>query len=237
MSKRIKILFVYLVFVLNFQLKAQEFEFDDSFTFELCLPNAIVNKPYSEIMQGVVSTGGVYQYTTNIGLSTGIGFNYSYYSINQFRVSQKIVGGQHHLAGFLKIGHEWFWTDRFATDIGIKVGYSEDYFLSDLLQANDVIYRKLNGIHFEPTASFVLSSDVNSSYRLIIGFPFYNFQFNPWTLGEGSWNYSTLGSDNNTPGVYDEIDSQKNAVGLVIGFGYTFYFNGKKSTSTWSDWD
>lgn len=230
---------VILLFVLFFQMKvnlfAQEIEFDDSFTFELSLPNAIANKPYSEIMQGVASITPVYQYTLKNGLAFGTGVNYAYYTINQFRVTQKIVGGQHHFAAFIKVGHEKFWTERFGTDIGVKIGYSEDYFLSDLLQNNNQKYRRIQGIHFEPVISFVLSSDVNSSYRFIVGFPFYNFQFRPWTLGDGSWVYSTTGSDNNTPGVYEESSSDINALSFTVGFGYTYYFNGKKSSSPWLD--
>lgn len=213
----------------------QEIEFDDSFTFELSLPNSIANKPYREIMQGVVSLTPVYQYTLKNGLAFGAGINYAYYTINQFRVTQKIVGGQHHLSTLLKIGHEKFWSERFGTDIGIKIGYSEDYFISDILQNENMPFRRIQGLHIEPTISFVLSSDVNSSYRFVVGFPFYNFEFKPWTLGEGSWVYSTIGSDNNTPGVYEENSSKVNATGFTVGFGYTFYFNGKKSSSPWLD--
>jgi hypothetical protein len=214
---------------------AQKIDPDDSFTFELCLPNSISNKPFTEIMQGVVSISPFYQYTLKNGLSLGSGVNYSYYAVNQFRVTQKIVGGLHHFVAFLKLGHEKFWTERFGTDIGCKVGYSEDYFYSDLLFDQGMQYRRLQGVYVEPNISFVLTSDVNSSYRFILGFPFYNFQFKPWTLGEGSWVYSTTGGDNNTPGIYDENSSQRNAISFIVGFGYTFYFNGKKSTNPWSD--
>ena len=40
---------------------------------------------------------------------------------------------------------------------------------------------------------------------------------------------------NNTPGVYEENSSKVNSTGFTVGFGYTFYFNGKKSSSPWLD--
>ena len=226
-----KIYFLIMIYFLSMHsLSAQKIDPDDSFTFELCLPNAMANKPFREIMQGVVSASPYYQYTLKNSLSFGIGVNYSYYAINQFRVTQKIIGGMHQGAAFFKLGHEKFWTERLGTDLGVKIGYAEQFILSDLLKSQDITYRRIQGIFVEPTVSFVITSDVNSSYRFVVGFPFYNFKFQPWTIGEGSWVYSTSSSDDtNTPGVYEESTTRSNARSFTVGFGYTYYFNGKKS--------
>ncbi|MBM3418235.1 MAG: hypothetical protein FJY17_04855 [Bacteroidetes bacterium] len=214
---------------------AQKIDPDDSFTFELCLPNGTANKPFREIMQGVVSATPYYQYTLKNALSFGLGMNYSYYAINQFRVTQKILGGIHQGAAFLKIGHEKFWSERMGTDIGVKIGYSELFVKSNLLASQGISFRRMDGLFIEPTISYVITTDVNSSLRLVLGFPFYNFKFQPWTVGEGSWVYATSSSgDNNTPGVYEEQTTKSNASAFSIGFGYTFYFNGKKS-EPWLD--
>ena len=214
---------------------SQKIDPDDSFTFEICLPNSIANKPFREIMQGVVSFSPYYQYTLKNTLSFGVGVNYSYFNINQFRVTQKIFGGMHQGVSYLKVGHEKFWTERLGTDIGVKMGYSETFVISDLLKSQNVMFRRMNGVFIEPTIAFVISSDVNSSYRFVVGFPFYNFKFQPWTLGEGSWAFATSSEgDNNTPGVYDESTTKSQARSFTLGFGYTYYFNGKKS-EPWLD--
>ncbi|MFM7636964.1 MAG: hypothetical protein ACKO5W_03760 [Crocinitomicaceae bacterium] len=230
---RILATFIFIAFLAG--MRAQKIDPDDSFTFELCLPNSTANKPFREIMQGVVSASPYYQYTLKNSLSFGVGANYSYFAINQFRVTQKIFGGMHQGVGFFKIGHEKFWSERMGTDIGVKIGYSELFVISDLLKSQDITFRRTNGIFVEPTISYVITMDVNSSIRFVFGFPFYNFKFQPWTIGEGSWVYSTSSSgDNNTPGVYDKTTAKSNSRAFTIGFGYTFYFNGKKS-EPWLD--
>jgi hypothetical protein len=45
---------ILFLFAGSLQLKAQEIDPDDSFTFDLCLPNAMGNQPYQNIMQGLV---------------------------------------------------------------------------------------------------------------------------------------------------------------------------------------
>ena len=40
--------------------------------------------------------------------------------------------------GFVKVGWDKFHNDRFATDFGVKIGYSENYFTTDLNKAQEV---------------------------------------------------------------------------------------------------
>ena len=83
MSKFFKVLFLISI---SLNIKAQKIDPDDSFTFELCLPNSFVNKPYKTIMQGLVSASPYYQYTLKSGISFGAGVHYSYFAINEFRI-------------------------------------------------------------------------------------------------------------------------------------------------------
>lgn len=87
-------------------INAQAINPDDSFTFELGLPNATNNKAYRLIMQGLVCISPSYQYALKNGISFGIGLHYSYFAINEFRVQPKIFGGIHSGSAFLKLGHE-----------------------------------------------------------------------------------------------------------------------------------
>lgn len=210
--------FLFLISIsLNFS--AQKIDPDDSFTFELCLPNSFVNKPYKTIMQGLVSASPYYQYTLKSGISFGAGVHYSYFAINEFRMPVKVFGGIHTGAAFLKLGHEKFWTERFGTDIGCKFGYLQSYAVSDLLRSQGMFYRQTEALFIEPTIGFVLSADVNCSYRLTIGYPFYGYSFSPETIGYNS----DMG--------FDLTEFSKNCSFLNVGFAYTFYFNGKKSSA------
>ena len=218
MSKNFCFLLFYL-FATSLTINAQKIDPDDSFTFELCLPNSFANKPYKTIMQGLVSASPYYQYSLKSGISFGVGVHYSYFAINEFRVPVKVFGGIHTGAAFLKLGHEKFWTERFGTDIGCKFGYLQSYAVSDLLRSQGMMYRQTEALFIEPTIGFVLSADVNSSYRLTVGYPFYGYTFAPWTIGyDSDLGYST-----------DELS--KISSFLNVGFAYTFYFNGKKSAA------
>ncbi len=203
----------------TFNISAQKIDPDDSFTFELCLPNSFVNKPYRTIMQGLVSASPYYQYSLKSGISFGLGVHYSYFAINEFRMPVKVFGGIHTGAAFLKLGHEKFWTERFGTDIGCKFGYLQSYAVSDLLRSKGMFYRQTEALFIEPTIGFVLTADVNCSYRLTVGYPFYGYSFTP----------STIGYDSDMGFSMDEFS--KTASFLNVGFAYTFYFNGKKSSA------
>jgi hypothetical protein len=216
MRKVISFLFILCA---SLNISAQKIDPDDSFTFELCLPNSFVNKPYKTIMQGLVSASPYYQYTLKSGISFGAGVHYSYFAINEFRMPVKVFGGIHTGAAFLKLGHEKFWTERFGTDIGCKFGYLQSYAVSDLLRSQGMFYRQTEALFIEPTIGFVLSADVNCSYRLTIGYPFYGYSFSPETIGYNS----DMG--------FDLTEFSKTSSFLNVGFAYTFYFNGKKSSA------
>jgi hypothetical protein len=206
-----------LILITSLNINAQKINPDDSFTFELCLPNAFSNKPYKTIMQGLVSASPYYQYSLKSGISFGVGVHYSYFAINEFRMPVKVFGGIHTGAAFLKVGHEKFWTERFGTDIGCKFGYLQSFAVSDLLRKQEIMFRQMDAFFIEPTIGFLISADVNASYRLTIGYPFYGYTFSP----------STIGYDSNLG--YDQEEFSKFSSFLNVGFAYTFYFNGKKS--------
>ncbi len=213
---------IYLLWVLlivPIETIAQKIDPDDSYTIDLCLPNSMFNAPYRNIMQGLVHASTHYQYTIKNGLYLGAGVHYSYFAINEFRVTPKIYGGIHSGAAFLKTGHERFWTERFGTDLGIRAGWVRSYVISDLLSEQINAPQIREGLYFEPNLSLVLTSDVNQSFRLSIGYPLYAIAFSPQLLGiEGNMGY-------------DESEFEQNSTFLSIGFGYTYYFNGKKSSA------
>ena len=165
-------------------------------------------------MQGLVCISPSYQYALKNGISFGVGLHYSYFAINEFRVQPKIFGGIHSAAAFLKLGYEKFWTERFGTETGLKIGYLNSFAVSDLIKN----YRITEASFVEPFISLIATSSVNSSYSFTIGFPFYGYRFTPETIGILD---SNLG--------YSNADFSKIASAFTISFGYTFYFNGKKN--------
>jgi hypothetical protein len=202
---------------------AQDMEIDDSFVFELGLPNGFVNAPFKNIMQGVVYVSPMYQYTLRSGLMFGAGVHYSYFNINQFRINQKISGGMHNGAAFIKLGHEKFWTPSLATDIGVKAGFAQTAFVTDTLKSMGITYNSKQSAYIEPNIGICLAADVNASFRLTIGYAFYGFGYKPWDIGINS----DLG--------YSVSELNKVSSYLIVGFGYSRYFNGKKSSNT--GWD
>lgn len=203
----------------SIQYKAQEITPDDSFTFDLCLPNAMGNQAYRNIMQGLVHASMHYQYAFKSGYYIGLGSHYSYFAINEFRVTPKIYGGIHSAAAFLKTGHEKFWSERFGTDIGLRAGWVRSYILSDALEELQQSPQIREGLYLEPNISLILTADVNQSFRLTIGYPLYAYPFSPQLIGiEGNMGY-------------DPIEFVKKSTFLSIGFGYTYYLNGKKSSA------
>lgn len=209
----------FFLLTVSIQMKAQEITPDDSFTFDLCLPNATGNQAFQKVMIGLVHASAHYQYAFKSSFYVGAGIHYSYFAINEFRLQPKVYGGIHSGAAFFKTGHEKFWSERFGTDIGLRVGWVRSYVNSDALAAQNISPQIREGLYLEPNISFVLTSDVNQSFRLTLGYPFYGYPFSPGLIGaEGN-----LG--------YDPAEFQRNSSFLSAGFGYTYYFNGKKSTA------
>lgn len=223
MKKGIYTLILVVFAWLQGSYNAQDMEIDDSFVFELGLPNGFVNAPFKNIMQGVVYVSPMYQYTLRSGLMFGAGVHYSYFNINQFRINQKISGGMHNGAAFIKLGHEKFWTPSLATDIGVKAGFAQTAFVTDTLKSMGITYNSKQSAYIEPNIGICLAADVNASFRLTIGYAFYGFGYKPWDIGINS----DLG--------YSASDLNKVSSYLIVGFGYSRYFNGKKSSNT--GWD
>jgi hypothetical protein len=204
---------------LSQQLFSQEIDPDDSFTFEISLPNSMSNTPYKTIMQGLIQSSAQYQYAFKSGFCLGVGIHYTYFTINEFRVPSKVYGGIHTPALYVKVGHEKFWTERFGTDFGVKMGYLQSFTVSDLLKSKGIPYNFVEGTYIEPSLGLVLTADVNSSYRLSIGYPIYGYSFTPWMIGIDS----NIG--------YDPKEYNKPSSLFSVGFAYTYYFNGKKTAA------
>jgi hypothetical protein len=188
-----------------------------SFTIELGLPNSVSNKLFREIMQGLVHVSPYYQYAMKNGIAFGIGGRYSYFAINEFRVPSKVYGGNHSYGGFLKFGHEKFYSPIFAMDIGIKMGFNQNTFYSDLLRSKEIDQINKPNFYLEPNIGLILASSEVDTYRLSLGYSFLGYSFKQ----------SDIGFDDTNDMGYSESDKRQKSTFFTIAFGYTHHFNGK----------
>lgn len=204
--------FIFLFCISNFGSNAQVIEPKHTFNIELGLPNGFSNKPFKSIMQGLVNAAPYYQFSYN-EIIVGAGIRYSYFDVNEFKVP--VNGGMHSAGAFVKIGWEKFHNERFATDLSVKLGYMQNYFVTD---RNDSLGQnpfQVNSTYIEPSVGFIVTSDEFSSYRFFVSYAFQGFGFRPDMIG-----LETFGG-------YDPSEFHTSTSFLIVGFGYTYYFKRK----------
>ena len=175
------------------------------------------NKPFNDFMQGLVGVSTYGQYSFPFHLNVGAGVRYSYFTINEFKVPSPVFGGVHSGTAFLKVGYDKFHNDRFATDFGLKLGYSHTFFDTDLNKAAGMNPVDVGSNFAEFTTAFILTANEGSSYRWIIGYGMQGFGFSPQQIGL------------QTNGGYDPANFKRITTYLVVGFGYTYYFGSNNS--------
>lgn len=188
-----------------------------TYNIELGLPVATSNEPFRDIMQGLVTLNTYQEYNFPFHLNIGLGIKYSYFTVNEFAISEPVFGGIHSGGGFLKVGWQQFHGDIFATDFGVKFGYAGHMFITDVNKANGVNPLKFQNVFVEPVFSLILKADQRNSYRLNLGYTFYGFPYQPTDIGLASnGDYSPETLDNASQFFF-------------VGFGYSFYFGEKAS--------
>ena len=208
---------IIIVFGISLSSNAQSLVPKYTYNVELCLPVAMSNQPFDDYMQGLVAVSTYGQYSFPFHLNLGVGVRYSYFTINEFSVPLPVSGGVHSGTGFLKVGWDKFHTDQFATDFGVKVGYSQTFFDTDLNKKAGSNPLQIGSSYAEFTTAFILKANENTSYRWIIGYGMQGFGFRPQDIGLET-------NDGFDPAKFNTITSY-----LVVGFGYTYYFGNGKS--------
>ncbi len=188
-----------------------------TYNVEIGLPVATANDLFDDVMQGLVSVSTYGQYELPFGLNFGGGIHYSYFTVNEFSVPSPVFGGIHSGSAFGKIGWGKFHNDKFATDWGMKFGYTQNYFTTDVNKTNGLNPIQVNSSFTEFVASFILAADSRNSYRWILGYGVQGFGFQP----------SHIGLNSNEG--YDPAGFNKVTQYFVVGFGYTYYFRNKET--------
>jgi hypothetical protein len=181
------------------------------------LPISIGNESFKDIMQGLLCTNIYGQYSFPFQLNVGLGTRYSLFTIDEFAINEDNNGQIHTGAIFINIGYNQFYTERFSTEFGVKVGYSWNYASTDLNKASEINQKSFTATLIEPTIGLILSVDERNSYRWNIGYCVQNYGFSP----------SRIGLSSNA--VYDISKFDKLTNYFVVGFGYTYYFRNKKA--------
>ncbi|MCR9173354.1 MAG: hypothetical protein NXI10_12715 [bacterium] len=197
-------------------------EYQPKYTWnvELGLPVATSNQPFRDIMQGLVTLNTYQQYSFPFHLNVGLGVKYSYFTVDEFAISQPIFGGLHTGGAFAKVGWDKFYGPSFGIDFGVKMGYAQ-HFITTEVQPNDEPSFKnrvnFSNVFVEPVFSLILKADERNSYRFNAGYTFYGFPYEPVDIGlESNGAY--------TPDVLDNSTQY-----FFVGFGYSFYFGEKVS--------
>jgi len=187
-----------------------------TFNFMIGLPTTVVNNSFKEIMKGVVEMHPYYQYFLPNSLAFGVGLQYSYFGINEFRVPEPLSGKMQSMGGFVKIGYEKFYLTRFAIDVSVKIGATNQWIATDLNDKKRGGSYKFSTTYIAPTIGLILTASEHSSYRFTVSYAFEDFSFAPRQLGTdmtGKWS--------------DEELLKKSKI-LTVSLGYTHYFNKKK---------
>jgi hypothetical protein len=208
--------FILILFIFPLDNFAQTTDIRHTYNLDLTLPNSMSNKAFEDIMQGLVNASTYYQYTFKNGFNLGAGIRYAYFTINEFRVPEPVSGGLHSGAAFLKLGWQKFFNETLALDFGVKAGYSQNYFLTNLNDSIGANPFQVNAIYAEPTLSLILMADERTSFRFYLGYGMQDFVFLP----------SMLGLSTNGGYVGDKIKSKSGY--LLFGFGFSFYFSNKQ---------
>jgi hypothetical protein len=187
-----------------------------SFQVNVGLPVNTTNKPFKGIMQGLINASTHFQYTLDNTLCFGLGVNYTYFTLNEFKVTEKIKGGVQMGSLFAKVGQEKFHTSNFGTDVGIKAGYNFSFFNSDSLISQGNRYQTIGNFYIEPQVGIMLTMDENTTIKLAVGYVFQDFGFQPSYMG--------LSSNNG----FDPSNFNRSTQYLTIGFGYAHYFKNRK---------
>ncbi len=179
---------------------------------EFNLPVSSGNSLFKTWVQGLGGGGVSVKYRYLDQWVLGIGGQYSYFVINEFKVPTPVRGNMQVASGFLEIGHEKHHTETVGTSFTLRTGYSQAFFNSSLCTSTGVKKKGIESVFIQPTASLVLMADEISSFRFTFGYSFHSFAMTPDRICSP------------TAGGFEPSDYKRGTSYLYISLGYTHYF-------------
>lgn len=203
------------ILLVNLELHAQIGNDKLNFTIEAALPSGRANPAFRNYLNGLVSAHPKVEVKFGRQFYAAIGGKYSYYSISEFKVPNKMRGGAHTYGGFIEAGWNKWQTERFALELGLKVGVAQTQFVTD--STRKIGIQRVNAIFLEPTISFILAADEAVAYRWIVGYDISGYAFKPSHVG-------IVGN-----GGFSDNELKKASQTLIVGFGFSYYFKNERS--------
>ncbi len=183
-----------------------------SFVLELGMPIAMTNKAFNNLMKPIIYFSPCYQNQIKSDFRIGFGVHYTYWQINEFRVptDEPVKGGVHSVGAFVKPTFEKYYSTTFGIDAGIKLGYSQTFFVSDYNQNNGGT-QETEALHVAPSFSMVFPNEERGAVRFSVAYHIQGFGFSPKRIGIQSNAGFDVSSFSN-PSSY-----------MFIGFGYSIF--------------
>lgn len=188
-----------------------------SFTVDLGIPAKGGNSAFRHTMEGLFNGGFGLQYNIVGGLTAGLGFKYSFFTLSPFALNNVSWGGSmHYPAAYFKLGYERFTTNRVSFNFSVRAGYAAVF----STHSNDTCTAVVEPENFEmsffvePQFEVVLLTDKVSAdgFSMVLGYPIYMNEFGP--------RYFCLDKFFGL----QESDNQGYTRFFSFGFGYRFYF-------------
>jgi hypothetical protein len=179
---------------------------------EVNLPISSGNPLFKTWVQGLGGAGASARYRFQEQWVLGLGVQYSYFIINEFRVPEKIRGNAQFLSGYLEFGYEKNHNAVFSSSFTMRTGYSQIFFASSEFKKKEIKNSAVEAFFIQPTMSLALMADEISSFRFSLGLAFQGFAMNPSRIAAVS------------TGGFALKDYRRNTNYVFIGLGYTHYF-------------
>ena len=203
---------IFLFFTPNIFGQDLTSSYKKSFILELGMPIALTNKAFNNLMKPIIYFSSGYQYKLKSDFRVGGGVHYTYWQINEFRVppDEPVKGGVHSVGAFIKPTFEKYYSNTFGIDAGVKLGYSQTFFISDYNKQNGVS-QQTDALHIAPSFSLVFPNEEKGAVRFSIAYHIQGFGFSPNRIGIQS------------KAGYEESSFSNPSTYIFIGFGYSFF--------------
>lgn len=210
-----KIALISVFLLSSFSLKSQlDFKPTSSVRFDMGLPAILetaTNRAFRDLMQGLASVSGAYQYTLDNSLSFGAGAQYTLFNVNEFRNNFDLSGNLHIVGLYGRVGVEKYY-GSFGVDYGLKVGYTNNFSHTSIcLEENGEANVSGGGLY---VPEFKISYMINeySAFAANLSYTFHSFRFTPETVCVDQF-----------PGLSVDDHATRTSY-LTFGFGYIYYF-------------
>lgn len=170
----------FLLMALSGNTQTSTFSPKGSFSINLGVPAKPHNKAFERTMEGLLNGGIDYRYNIYKGFTMGLGFKYSFFTLNSFAFNNNTITGGYQMPGaYIMLGYEKFTTDRVSFTGSIRGGYSYMMSFNDSCRAILGGQAIAQSYFVEPQVEMVMLTDKTSShgFSMFVGYAIYFHEF------------------------------------------------------------